>query len=136
MAADRKYRRQRNRSFVDLTGGLLLQLPPIDWWEQTEPLTLLPSQTRREPELCSCRKLVAAVLADAYLAITRPPPGQAHRFERTRRETLAWFAVPDAEVSVNLRDCCEGLGLDVGRMQKAAERVTAGAPVIQGRGTR
>jgi hypothetical protein len=35
---------------------------------------------------------------------------------------MRWFTAPDAEVSINPRDVCDGLGLDIGRVQKAARR--------------
>jgi len=105
-------------------GGLVL--PDVDWEQETEPFTLLPSQ-RPDRESCGCKKLLAAVLADAFQSLTRPPPGLSHRFEKTRRETLQWFSKPDAAVKVSLRAVCDGLGLDVGKVQAAASRVAAGA---------
>jgi hypothetical protein len=67
-----------------------------------------------------------------------PNPSREHMRSSRRRAWRRWSGSrrPDLQVSVNLRDLCDGLGLDVGRVQGAALRVVAGAnlPAIgQGR---
>jgi hypothetical protein len=110
----------------DLRGGI--DVLPIGWDEAgpTIPLILLPSQLRPDCKLCECgcQRLMLEVLIDAFDALQRPPPGRP--FEFTRNETLAWFAAPDMDVTVNLRDCVEALGLDLRRVQRTARKLAAG----------
>jgi hypothetical protein len=46
-----------------------------------------------------------------------------HSHGRAFRETMAWFEQPNMNVPVNLSDCCDALGLDVGCVQAAARRL-------------
>jgi len=44
----------RSRSRPTIQADRQHPAPPIDWGEQLQPLTLLPSQVRQEAELCGC----------------------------------------------------------------------------------
>jgi hypothetical protein len=102
---------------LDLCGGITM--PEISWEQGTEPLTLLPAQARHQPELLPYQRLLAAVLTDTLLALQPPMPGRANLAQLTRWKAVRWFRFPDLGVMVNLRDCCEALGLNVRRVQRS-----------------
>jgi hypothetical protein len=64
----------------------------------------------RLPQAVTCNP------ARRFACVRRPTPGRP--WERNVDETLRWFNDPDAAVLVNLRDCCDGLGLDVVKVQR------------------
>jgi hypothetical protein len=72
---------------------------------------------------CGCQRLLLEVLLNAFETLQYPPLGQPKRFETTQREARVWFEAPDADVAINLGDCCDGLNLDVGEVQRAARRL-------------
>jgi hypothetical protein len=102
-------------------GGLIVpDLGDLDDAQELIPVIALPGQLGprwRNGAREDWRRLCAAVLVDAVETLQRPLPGKR---SNAKVETLAWFAAPDAEVSIKLRDVCDGLGLDIGRVQKAA----------------
>jgi hypothetical protein len=66
------------------------------------------------------RRLCAAVLFDAFQALQHKLPG----LNRSRRdETMVWFASLDLDVTVNLADACDALGLPVTMVQAIAMQV-------------
>jgi hypothetical protein len=88
------------------------------------PDILTPAQWRPTRGLyeCGCQRLLFEVLLNALDTLQYPPLGQPKSFETTRREARLWFEAPDADVAINLRDCCDGLNLEVGKVQRAARR--------------
>jgi len=133
MVSGRKFHPKRDTATArlhDLNGGIDFG-DPVDRDDEDRPVVpfvVLPSQWRqKESELCGCKRLLVGILTDAFLTLQRPQPGKWGRFELTRQEAVEWFTAPDAEVSVNLRDVVDGLGLDLGRIQGAALRVADGA---------
>jgi len=96
--------------------------PEADWDERLSLDTVLPSQWRRARDLCpcSCQRLMLETLADAFLTLRRAPTASYSRdYRRALREVTAWFEQPQMDVTVNLSDCCDALGLDAGRVQAA-----------------
>src|SRR5579864_5783644 len=91
------------------------------------PDILTPAQWRPAREFCPCgfHRLMLEVLADAFLRLEQAPPGHPNQREAARREALWWFQQPDMVAAVNLRDCADALGLDVGTIQRAARRLAA-----------
>jgi excisionase family DNA binding protein len=50
--------------------------------------------------------------------------------EKSRRESVQWFMAPDMDVMINLRDCCDALGLDLRSVQVASCRLSAARPSV------
>lgn len=96
----------------ELRGGL--DVGPYISLDDAEPLILLPGQLPRrgrdEPHH-RCRSLWSAILLSAAEALRHPNP-------KVRNEARHWLMHPDAAVLVNLRDCCDALGLDVRAVQR------------------
>jgi hypothetical protein len=88
------------------------------------PDILTPAQWRAVREFCPCgsHRLMFEVLADAFLRLEQAPPGHPKQREAARREALQWFQQPDILAAVNLRDCCDGLGLDAAYISRRALR--------------
>ena len=108
------------RNACQFGGGL----EPVDW-DEMEPATILPSQWRVPCRLCQCgcTALALAVLMNAYSALHQKISGL--RSEKTRQQARDWFMQPDLDVIMNLRDCCEALGLDPANVRRR------GLPVIR-----
>jgi hypothetical protein len=71
----------------------------------------LPSQVPRSDPECGERKLLFAVLADAFDDLRRAP--------RRSDATLAWFSCPDSGV-LTLAAICDALGFTLAGVQTAA----------------
>jgi len=101
-----------------------LRPPEADWDERLSLDTVLPSQWCHPRELCpcSCHRLMLEILADAFLTLMRAPTASYSRdYRRALWEVTTWFEQPLMDVTVNLSDCCDALGLDVGCVQAAAQ---------------
>jgi len=103
-----------------LTGGLVVPDVNLD----NDPLLIdaapLPAQWPRrwsDGRADDWRRLMASVLFDAFQALQHRQPG----LKQSRRdETMAWFAAPHSNVTVNLADVCAALGLQVRMVQAIA----------------
>ena len=94
------------------------------------PDILTPAQWRPTREFCPCgfHRLMLEVLADAFRQLEQAPPGHPNQRESARREALRWFHELDMAAAMNLRDCCDGLGLDAAYISRRALRWAARLP--------
>jgi hypothetical protein len=65
---------------------------------------VMPSQWLSPRSLCrcGCHRLMFEILADAFLTLVRPPPGDA-KDSRARWEAVAWFQQPFRSAGQSLR---------------------------------
>lgn len=66
------------------------------------PHILVPGQLQRRGDDCGCKRLLRAILVDAFLSLTRPLPGRSDL--DVVAETLRWFEVPHSGM-VSLAGC-------------------------------
>jgi hypothetical protein len=89
-----------------------LHRTPPSWTElRAVRPAFLPSQVPRSDPECGERKLLFAVLADAFDDLRRAP--------RRSDATLAWFSCPDSGV-LTLAAICDALGFTLAGVQTAA----------------
>lgn len=100
-----------------------LWLPEADWDGPLIPDAVLPSQWRRSPRFGPCERLMLEVLADAFHTLVCAPLKGNRNYRRALWEVKLWFEKPYMNVSVNLSDCCDALGLDVEGVQAVAQRL-------------
>jgi hypothetical protein len=104
-----------------LTQGL--KLPGPAWDERLALDAVLPSQWCGSSGFGPCERLMLEVLAGAFHTVMARTSLGGHRNTRAFRETALWFEQPNLNAPVNLSDCCDALGLDVGCVQAAARRL-------------
>lgn len=85
----------------------------VDGSELFVPVALLPSQFARTLPDTGERKLLLAVLADAFDDLRRPA---------RRTTTFHWFKAPDSG-PLSLQFICDALGFDLAGVQAAALRL-------------